>query len=1079
MQYCTKSQFDSGECSVNNAIIKTQWLNDIILLDFNKFRYGSFTINSNGDMIYLCSVENMKIRLFYWINRDGSFHFVNENGEGIPTKTLLVQNGDSFPKRYESQIISVLANNNEEYLLSISLWEGSIEYYNLENFDCSFFLSMDFTNYDIHSYLGNLFEIKNGDTREYLHTFIGQEKTDRSQNNFFLISQKYSFSSNRIELNNGYSINKKLQKIIDNNSISRIVSYFEINSNLFVIFYLNKNNYNNNFEFIIELYDNNFNSKKTLTIGNIEDNYFPYRYEGVFYKGIYIKSNIGAFLFYKSQTNLVPQIKIFEISNTYSFTEKFDFNLNSLVDLNTGPILNDMIKINEKRFSFISSSNDREKLYIILFDFYDNDRKIKERIYKINLYDLYNYKIYRELTTILYNNFLTLSASACNTEACDQNSNYFSFIIIFGYINGTNSNINISNFLSEFDVINNNNENNLIDVILENIKIDNNIFGYEFEKKIKLITIPEELNFYNIEDGVETQVNEDEILNHDYKISQNNNIKLGNKTYSFEFQSISQEPEINKFNEYTIETNIRYCINCENNEAQENFESQIFYGKTMKLEFKLCYELCDTCEYLGISFDKQKCLTCNENLINYNGNCYPEGYITEYVTEYITDYITEKTTETIADYTTEYKIEYITDYITEKTTEIIGDYTTEYKAEYITDYITQSDSEFTTDYITDYLIGNTTESQEIIENIETTTIKTQSNCSSNFYSKENNKCLEYCSYNDLLNNNCGIKDSEDKNSLIYNLIKDYIMKNYTGENVIIEAEDDYIFQLTSSLNEKDTKNGKNSNNYNLSMIDLGDCEEKLKRENNINQEDSLIIFKLEKIGTIASQKNIQYEVYNPYNLQKLNLSVCINEKINIFIPVTLSEDSLELHKDLLSYGYDLFNPNDSFYQDVCAGYTSANGTDVLLSDRRAYFFNDTETACQKDCTYAQYSIETKQLKCECNAQEEAIEPEPEKSDKFDGSIIFTSFYDVLKLSNFLVLKCYKLVFSYKGEYHNWGSLIFIIYFIFYTAFNIMYFVKGFFYAKLYSAKMIFNNNNLDNNKTNKKKEKNNQKKKKK
>ena len=36
MQYCSKSQFDNGECSINNTIIKTQWLNDIILFDFDK-----------------------------------------------------------------------------------------------------------------------------------------------------------------------------------------------------------------------------------------------------------------------------------------------------------------------------------------------------------------------------------------------------------------------------------------------------------------------------------------------------------------------------------------------------------------------------------------------------------------------------------------------------------------------------------------------------------------------------------------------------------------------------------------------------------------------------------------------------------------------------------------------------------------------------------------------------------------------------------------------------------------------------------------------------------------------------------
>ena len=311
------------------------------------------------------------------------------------------------------------------------------------------------------------------------------------------------------------------------------------------------------------------------------------------------------------------------------------------------------------------------------------------------------------------------------------------------------------------------------------------------------------------------------------------------------------------------------------------------------------------------------------------------------------------------------------------------------------------------------------------------------------------------SYEEFIENNCGI-DSSNKNTIIYNLIKNYI-QNYTGEDsLVLETDDNQVFQLTTSSNEKNTKEGKNSNNYNLSMIDLGNCEETLKRENNINSNVSLIIYKLEKVGTVASQKNIQYEVYNPENKNKLDLSVCSNDKIDIYIPVTLDEDKLELHQNLLSYGYDLFNPNDSFYQDICAGYTSSNGTDILLADRKKYFFNDTETACQQNCVYSQYSAETKHLKCECSAAEEEIEPE--KSNKFDGIIIFKSFYEVLKYSNFLVLKCYKLVFSYKGQFLNWGSLILIIYFILYTIFNCIYFAKGYFYVKLFSAKMIFNNN---------------------
>ena len=234
MQYCTQSQFESGESSINNSIIKTQWLNDIILLDYDKFRYGSFTINSKGDMIFECSVEAAKgLRLFYRLKQDGNFYFENENGEKIPTKTIIVKNGDYFPLRYESQIFSVLLNNNEEYLISISLYEGTTEYYNLENSNYSFISTINFTNYDIHSYLGNIIEIQNSGTREYLHTFIGQEKTDRNQNNFYLTSQKYSLSSNRISLNNGYTINEQLKKRLS--QMPRIVSNFKIN-NILVFF---------------------------------------------------------------------------------------------------------------------------------------------------------------------------------------------------------------------------------------------------------------------------------------------------------------------------------------------------------------------------------------------------------------------------------------------------------------------------------------------------------------------------------------------------------------------------------------------------------------------------------------------------------------------------------------------------------------------------------------------------------------------------------------------------------------------------------------------------------------------------
>ena len=132
-----------------------------------------------------------------------------------------------------------------------------------------------------------------------------------------------------------------------------------------------------------------------------------------------------------------------------------------------------------------------------------------------------------------------------------------------------------------------------------------------------------------------------------------------------------------------------------------------------------------------------------------------------------------------------------------------------------------------------------------------------------------------------------------------------------------------------------------------------------------------------------------------------------------------------------------------------------NGTDILLSDRRKYYFNNTETSCQEDCKYSQYLFESKQLECECSVNQKEIDPKKENT--FDGNILISSFYDVLKFSNFLVLKCYRLVFSYKGQKNNHGSMIIIGYFIIYTIFNIIYFANGFHYIKLYSSQILFNN----------------------
>ena len=98
---------------------------------------------------------------------------------------------------------------------------------------------------------------------------------------------------------------------------------------------------------------------------------------------------------------------------------------------------------------------------------------------------------------------------------------------------------------------------------------------------------------------------------------------------------------------------------------------------------------------------------------------------------------------------------------------------------------------------------------------------------------------------------------------------------------------------------------------------MGDCEKKLKEEYNINETLSLIYIKQENTMAKPLDKNIQYEVFDPINFTKLNLSVCSENTIIIYVKFDFSQETKKIYDELKSKGYDMFNINDPFYHDVC------------------------------------------------------------------------------------------------------------------------------------------------------------------
>jgi len=251
---------------------------------------------------------------------------------------------------------------------------------------------------------------------------------------------------------------------------------------------------------------------------------------------------------------------------------------------------------------------------------------------------------------------------------------------------------------------------------------------------------------------------------------------------------------------------------------------------------------------------------------------------------------------------------------------------------------------------------------------------------------------------------------EEKDIMISNireLIKggiDSLIPNVSdGENQgIIIKDSDIVYQIVPYTNQNNNKKD------NISTIYLGECEYKLKKHNNISENDSLLIFKMDIYKEGSSIPTIEYEVYDPNTKNQLNLSICNDTKIQILIPVTIEEKNI-----------NKFNSSDDYYNDICYTYTTENGTDIILSDRKNEFINNNMSVCETNCEYEGYEIDSKKAKCKCEVKIKI----PLMSEIAINKNLLIDKLDIKNSLNIKILKCYKLLFSINGLKNNIGSYI--------------------------------------------------------
>ena len=156
----------------------------------------------------------------------------------------------------------------------------------------------------------------------------------------------------------------------------------------------------------------------------------------------------------------------------------------------------------------------------------------------------------------------------------------------------------------------------------------------------------------------------------------------------------------------------------------------------------------------------------------------------------------------------------------------------------------------------------------------------------------------------------------------------------------------------------------------------------------------------------------------------------------------LDDNSIKLYESLKQYGYNIFDSGDDFYNDICSIYTTINGTDLIIEDRKKdiYYSTGNITMCQSGCDFILYNTTTKKSMCDCEPKivfndTDLIE------DKFSPKKLASEFLKTIKNSNFRVLKCYKLAINIKELFKNIGRIIMTIIILLYLISLLYYIIK--------------------------------------
>jgi surface protein len=286
-----------------------------------------------------------------------------------------------------------------------------------------------------------------------------------------------------------------------------------------------------------------------------------------------------------------------------------------------------------------------------------------------------------------------------------------------------------------------------------------------------------------------------------------------------------------------------------------------------------------------------------------------------------------------------------------------------------------------------------------------------------------------CNIKDFFGNEC--KNKFAVNTELESFKNDIIeaIKNGDLSDLLFEVINNDTNYIITEGNEKyqiSTLNNQMNMDAKITAINFTECENIIKEKYDIKNEE-LIIFKLEHIKEEFNIPIIEYAIFSE-NGTFLNLDDCNNISSLYYIPVNINEDKLFI-----------YDPSSNYYNDECSKYTSDNGTDMTIYDRKNDFNENHLSLCESNCTYKGYNSSTLKAECQCLTKTYLLSTD----DLSQDDLLVQIDDNNKKITNLNLIKCSNLISSTEDIKSNTGFFLLAVIIVLFIIVMILFCIKGY------------------------------------